>query len=182
MSRARQAPYEAEGSAQELANADALPLLLALLRAAGPAAQAWGLAALLRLLRGSIANLSACDRRAPGRGVARSSVVARRACPSAASACGRGKDGLGWMRRRAVQQRLPMPAAPPGCRVHRAAPPCVTSGPGAGVLALAWSPHRRSVQPEQEGAERTLGLLLKQIKDQDHNIGAPPGEAAAGWA
>lgn len=41
---------------------DAVPLLLALLREARPRVQAWGLAALLRILRGSTANLSACDR------------------------------------------------------------------------------------------------------------------------
>ncbi|KAK9836952.1 hypothetical protein WJX81_002248 [Elliptochloris bilobata] len=57
-----EAPYEAEGPSQEVANADALPLLLALLREGRPAVQAWGLAALLRVLRGSTANLSACDR------------------------------------------------------------------------------------------------------------------------
>ena len=45
-----------------MANADAVPLLLALLREARPPVQAWGLAALLRILRGSTANLSACDR------------------------------------------------------------------------------------------------------------------------
>ncbi len=139
VSCARQAPYEAEGAAQELANADALPLLLALLRAAAPAAQAWGLAALLRLLRGSIANLSACDRRGPGRGVAQLSVEAQRACPRAASACGRGEGGLAWTRRLAAQQRLALPAAPPGCRAQRAAPPCVRAGPAAGISAFTWS-------------------------------------------
>ena len=45
---------------------DAVPLLLALLRVARPPMQAWGLAALLRILRGSTANLSACDRYASG--------------------------------------------------------------------------------------------------------------------
>ena len=60
--RTAQAPYEAEGAGQEVANVDAVPLLLALLREARPPVQAWGLAALLRILRGSTANLSACDR------------------------------------------------------------------------------------------------------------------------
>ena len=57
-----QEPYEAEGPSQEVQNVDAVALLLALLREARPPVQAWGLAALLRLLRGSTANLSACDR------------------------------------------------------------------------------------------------------------------------
>lgn len=57
-----QEPYKAEGPSQEVQNVDAVALLLALLREARPPVQAWGLAALLRLLRGSTANLSACDR------------------------------------------------------------------------------------------------------------------------
>lgn len=47
---------------QHLANADAVPLFLAALRAAGPGERRWGLALWASLLRDSMANLSACDR------------------------------------------------------------------------------------------------------------------------
>ena len=47
---------------QHLANADAVPLFLAALRAAGPVERRWGLALWASLLRDSMANLSACDR------------------------------------------------------------------------------------------------------------------------
>lgn len=45
-----------------MANADAVPLFLAALRAAAAEEQAWGLALWARLLRRSMVNLSACER------------------------------------------------------------------------------------------------------------------------
>ncbi len=47
---------------QPVANADAVPLFFAALRAAVAPERAWGLALWARLLRSSMVNLSACER------------------------------------------------------------------------------------------------------------------------
>lgn len=53
---------EAAEPPQPVANADAVPLFLAALRAAAAPERAWGLALWAALLRGSMVNLSACER------------------------------------------------------------------------------------------------------------------------
>jgi len=57
-----QEPYDASVPGQAVANMDAVPLFFGVLRASELALQKWGLDVWVDLAKGSMVNLSACDR------------------------------------------------------------------------------------------------------------------------